>query len=282
MKRPPTYIVLLALTLGSFVLAGCSKSDFGVRGAPPTAVAPNGGGTALTTTPAPASARDLAVTVDTSLTTDHVDDAVTAVRKEVEAEGGWLGRATVTGDDDDRSADLEAHVPKSSLGALRGVVQDQGDVTRDVESVEDVTEARADVKARLHAARVEEARLLELTQDHTGKLSEVLETEKELSRVRENIEKIEAEERTMDGRVAYATVSIHVVRRSVPAWKTPGRSIERAAIGGVHAAAAISVAFGMALAATGPTLVPLGLVIFGIVVFVRRRARRSAEALARG
>jgi hypothetical protein len=280
MNRSLTYILLLGLTL--VALAGCSKNaDVGGRGAPPTAIAANGG-SALTTAPAPASPRDLAVTVDTSVTVDHVDDAVLAVRREVEAEGGWLGRATVAGDGDERRADLEAHVPKSSLGALRGVVQEQGEVTRDVESVEDVTEARADVKARLHAARIEEARLLELTQDRTGKLSEVLETEKELSRVRENIEKIEAEERTMDGRVAYATVSLHVATRAVPVWRTPGKSIARAAVAGVHAAAALAVGTGMVLAATGPTLVPVGLVVLGIVVVFRRRSRRAAEALARG
>lgn len=266
MGMTPRNLLVLMLLVFSTSL-GCAKA--GDRAAPPTSVAEP---TALAKA-GPTSARDLAVTVHLSLTVDHVQDSVDQLRAEVEREGGYVSHADVAGDTDDASADLEVHVPKSELGSLRPLVAKMGDVTSDVESTEDVTEARADVKARLHAAQVEEARLLELMQDHTGKLSEVLESEKELARVRETIERIQAEERTMDGRVAFATVHVHLRSREIAAWRTPGTSLGKAGRAGVHAAASIAVGLGMALAATSPTLVPVALLIAGIVVLVRRRRR---------
>lgn len=87
----------------------------------------------------------------------------------------------------------------------------------------------------------------------------------------------------MDGRVTFATVRLHFATHAAPTWTTPGKSIARAGRFGLHAAAAIAVGTGMALAATGPTLVPIALVIAGIVVVARRRARRRlARALATG
>lgn len=282
MGMNPRLSVLVLVLLTAFASAACSKGE-----APPGTRGGSGAGTpsvvpadpALKT--APASARDLAVTVDLAITTDTVDDSVTAIRKEVETEGGYLMQANVAGDDGERSAHLEARIPKDQLASLRPVAHGLGDVTSDVETVEDVTEARADVKARLHAARVEEARLLDLMKDHTGKLSEVLEAEKELARIRENIERIEAEERTMDGRVTYATVRIQVTQRSTPVWHTPGKSIVIAGRAGLHAAAAILVGVGMAVAATSPTLVPILLFAWALVAVYRWRARRRLENAAR-
>ncbi|CAN5453327.1 hypothetical protein BH09MYX1_BH09MYX1_48600 [soil metagenome] len=264
------------LILGLLVLAlltGCSK-----REASPQSAKPVSGSIAASGSKSPTVSRDLAFTFDLAVTVDVVDDAVASLRREVETEGGYLAAADLSGDGDDRSSSLEAHIPKDQLAAFRPMAHGLGDVTSDVESVEDVTEARADVKARLHSARIEEARLLELMQDRTGKLSEVLEAEKELARVRENIERIEAEERTMDGRVAFATVRVHLRAHSTPAWHAPGRSIAAAAKAGVHGAATLAVWTGMAIAATGPTLVPIALFVYLVVVVVRRRGKKSAAS----
>lgn len=85
----------------------------------------------------------------------------------------------------------------------------------------------------------------------------------------------------MDGRVTYATVRIQVSQRTTPVWHTPGKSIVRAGRAGVHAAAALLVGAGMALAATSPTLVPIALFVWALVAVYRHRARRRLERAAR-
>ena len=74
-------------------------------------------------------------------------------------------------------------------------------------SSEDVTEHYIDTEARIKAKKVLEQRYLELI-GKAKKVSEVLEIEKELSAIREEIEAKEGQLRYMKSRVAMSTVSI--------------------------------------------------------------------------
>src|SRR5207247_2851914 len=55
---------------------------------------------------------------------------------------------------------------------------------------EDVTKAYFDTDSRLKNARVMEQRLIDMLKTKTGKVSDLLQVEKELGRVREEIEKM--------------------------------------------------------------------------------------------
>ena len=72
-------------------------------------------------------------------------------------------------------------------------------------SSQDVTEEYIDVEARIKTKKVLEARYLELLKK-AGKVSEMLEIEKELSTIREEIEVQEGRLRYMKNRVALSTV----------------------------------------------------------------------------
>ena len=72
-------------------------------------------------------------------------------------------------------------------------------------SSQDVTEEYIDVEARIKTKKVLEARYLELLKK-AGKVSEMLEIEKELSTIREEIEVQESRLRYMKNRVALSTV----------------------------------------------------------------------------
>jgi hypothetical protein len=74
-------------------------------------------------------------------------------------------------------------------------------------SSQDVTEEYIDLEARIKAKKVLEARYLELLK-RAGKVSEMLEIEKELSVIREEIEANEGKLRYMQSRVSLSTVNI--------------------------------------------------------------------------
>ena len=75
-------------------------------------------------------------------------------------------------------------------------------------SSEDVSKAYYDLETRLAVTRETAARLRELLASQTGKLSEVLQVERELSRVIGTIEMLEGERRYYDNLIALATVTI--------------------------------------------------------------------------
>jgi uncharacterized protein DUF4349 len=91
----------------------------------------------------------------------------------------------------------------AAYGALKGL----GKVETETVSTQDVTKAYADLETRLRVKRDSEGRLREILRTRTARLSDVLEAERELTRVVEEIEQIEGERRYYDQQIALSTLS---------------------------------------------------------------------------
>ncbi len=269
---PPIAVLAVLVALVVFATAACSKrSEPALAGAPQAlqAASPAAGGQA------PAD-RAMRITVETSVTVKDVDAAGRAVRELVAQHGGYVGEARTQGDDDARSSWFEVHVPVAHLPAFRAGVSGLGEVTSDAEKAEDVTEQRADIKARLGNARAEEKRLLELLDKRTGTLADVVAVEKELASVRETIERMEAQERVLEGQIASATVKIHLSSRHAAARVGPGKRIFHAAGDGIETAGSFLVGVVVLAASAGPTAILVALM--GYAAFRAVRAVRAARA----
>lgn len=92
--------------------------------------------------------------------------------------------------------------------------------TKEISS-DDVTEEYVDTEARIKAKKVLEARYLELI-SKAKKVSEILEIEKELSAIREEIEAKEGQLRYMKSRVAMSTVRIEFYKQAA---EQPGATV---------------------------------------------------------
>src|SRR5882762_1802362 len=77
-------------------------------------------------------------------------------------------------------------------------------------NAEDVGEEFTDVTARMGNARRLEARLIDLLATRTGKLKDVLDVERELARVREEIERYEGRLRYLRAHAVLSTLTIYV------------------------------------------------------------------------
>ena len=97
------------------------------------------------------------------------------------------------------------------LQKIRGL----GELKNQTLGTEDVTKAYFDTDARLKNARVMEQRLIEMLKTKTGKVSDLLQVEKELGRVREDIEKMQGELKYWDSQVQFATVTISLVEKDM-------------------------------------------------------------------
>jgi hypothetical protein len=90
-----------------------------------------------------------------------------------------------------------------------------GELKNQTLGTEDVTKAYFDTDARLRNAKRLEERLLDMLQKNTGKVSDLLQVEKELARVREQIEQMQGELKYYDALVQYATVTISLAEKDL-------------------------------------------------------------------
>ena len=97
------------------------------------------------------------------------------------------------------------------LQKLRGL----GELKNQTLGSEDVTKAYFDTDARLKNAHVMEQRLIDMLKTKTGKVSDLLQVEKELGRVREEIEKMQGELKYWDSQVQFATVTILLAEKDM-------------------------------------------------------------------
>src|SRR5947199_3213842 len=97
------------------------------------------------------------------------------------------------------------------LQKIRGL----GELKNQTLGTEDVTKAYFDTDARLKNAHVMEQRLIDMLKTKTGKVADLLQVEKELARVREEIEKMQGELKYWDSQVQFATVTISLAEKDM-------------------------------------------------------------------
>ena len=105
-------------------------------------------------------------------------------------------------------ASVTLRVPEAEFAMALAALKELGTVRGHAVTSEDVTKAYFDLETRLAVTRETEARLRELLASNTGKLSEVLQVERELSRVIGQIESMEGQKRYFDRQVALSTIAL--------------------------------------------------------------------------
>jgi hypothetical protein len=160
---------------------------------------------------------------------DSLEAAVELTTRLARQVGGYVGNTTMTrGDQEVRVATLELKVPAARFEQLVGGLRPIGKVESVEVSAEDVGEEFVDVSARTANARRMEERLLALLANRTGKLEDVLAVERELARVREEIETTEGRLRYLRTRAAISTltVTLHEPRPVIGAYPSHNPIVE--------------------------------------------------------
>lgn len=158
---------------------------------------------------ATASQPMIARTAQLDLITKDFDGARAGVERIVREHQGYITKLDVSGATGAaRSMTATLRIPASQLQAALDELKKVARVVQESQSGEEVTRQYADLNARLSNARVTEERLNSILRNRTGKVSEVLEVEQEISRVRGEIERMEAERRSLETRVNYATIEV--------------------------------------------------------------------------
>jgi Domain of unknown function (DUF4349) len=120
------------------------------------------------------------------------------------------GLTANTAENAPRSMQASVRVPAAELTVTLHELRASGRVENETQSGEEVTQQHADLVAQLKNARKTETRMQAILQQRTGKISEVLEVEQEIARVRGVIEGMEAQQKTLVHRVEFATVELNL------------------------------------------------------------------------
>jgi hypothetical protein len=132
-----------------------------------------------------------------------------------------------------------------------------------------------DLQSRLANSRNTEQRLTEVLQQRTGKLSDVLEVETEIARVRGEIESMEAERKSMATQVAFATLNVTMTEDYKPPLQTvppsTARQFRNSAVEGYHTMAGGVIAFVNILLSYGPSTLLWTVLAFFPARYIRRR-----------
>jgi hypothetical protein len=107
-----------------------------------------------------------------------------------------------------RSLTASLRIPAPQLAAAMNELKSLGRVETESQNGEEVTQQHADLVARLKNSRETEQRLQAILVERTGKISDVLEVEQEIARVRGEIERMEAEQKNLEHRVDFATIDL--------------------------------------------------------------------------
>jgi len=160
------------------------------------------------------SERKLIYSAKVSIETSDFDRFAADLATQVESLDGFLANySDQRSSGDRRSGTWAVRVPSAQFQTLLAWLDVNALVrTKRVQS-QDVSEEYVDLSARLANKKNTEARLIKILEERPGKLEDVLTVEKELDRVREEVERIEGRLRFLSEKVALSTVEITVNTR---------------------------------------------------------------------
>ena len=158
---------------------------------------------------APAAAPMIIRNGTASVEVDSLEPAVARMRQLATSLGGYVANTVIeTGEQQARSAMLQLKIPSARFDQAVSGLNPLGRVEKVEVTAEDVGEEYVDVSARVANARRMEERLTRLLATQTGKLEEVLTVERELARVREEIERYDGRLRYLRQRAAVSTLAV--------------------------------------------------------------------------
>ncbi len=168
--------------------------------------------------------RKVISTASISLEVEVVPGAIAAVRVIAESLGGFVEQMSSFGNMENQQATITIRIPQDRFFSALDRLSELGEVRSQSVGSEDVSEQFIDMGARLKSALREEESLLSLL-DKARLVSEILTIERELSRVRSEIERLQGRLNFLERRVELATISISLFSPGVEVGEPPSASL---------------------------------------------------------
>src|SRR3989475_2531682 len=144
------------------------------------------------------------------------DDAVEKITEFANEERGYVATTSSEKQANGKlKGEIVVKVLPENLDRFLQKIRGLGELKNQTLGTEDVTKAYFDTDARLKNARVMEQRLIDMLKKKSDDINDLLQVEKELGRVREQIEQMQGELKFFDSQVQFATVTISLAEKDM-------------------------------------------------------------------
>jgi hypothetical protein len=220
--------------------------------------------------------REIIYTGDMQVEVDDVEAAARQVAATAVSAGGWVSDQKFVKDSEGRgTATVILRLPAARFGPVHDAMLKLGEVIRDSTSSQDVGKEFVDLESRLTNLRREETVIAALF-DREGKIEAVLQVERELARVRGQIEQIQGQLRYLKDQVGFSTLTVTLrpkrpaIERKMESWNL-GYHLLRAWRALVAIARGLTYAVIYTVIVAGPFVLIAWLVWWAIRAARRRR-----------
>lgn len=165
------------------------------------------------------AARKIIYNTNISLNVESFDGVAAKVVQLTETCGGFVAGANLSGTTgNQRSGSWTIRIPVEQYRAFLDSAGRLGEIISKAESTREVTAEYYDVEARVRNKQTEEQRLISILEERPGKLDDILAIEKEITRVRGEIEQLQGRMRVLQDLTAFSTVTLRIseVQKYVP------------------------------------------------------------------
>jgi len=217
--------LILSVLMGCVIFTSCSAppspqtSSSAPEQKAPSAAAPpatnvNSEDTSKTTStaPTPRTRPQLIKKATLTLIVDSVDKSVRAVSAIADKQQGDLIGLEDRKPEDNNSrhtASMQLRVPQERLESVLEELTKLGTIKNRSITAEDVGQQLVDFQARLTNLRATETNLQKIM-DRAGSVKDILSVAKELSNVRQSIEQIDAQSKSLQNQVAYSAIALNL------------------------------------------------------------------------
>lgn len=228
--------------------------------------------------PIPVPGRKVVRNGSMTLEVGAVDQALQAIRSETTAAGGFVTSESQGRDEYGvRQGSVTCRVPAEKLDSIVAKLQGLGKPQSLSIQAEDITEQYFNLEIRLRNQQQLESRLLKLFDRPANKVTDLLEVEREVARVRGEIDQLEGRKRFWDSQVSLSTLTVEL-REPRPIISGEGGGIFDTLRRAFRSAGENLVATIAWFIAAAGVIIPAWIVlwvVWRLYKLVRRRARRT-------
>jgi hypothetical protein len=160
--------------------------------------------------------RKLIRNAEVDLEIGSFDDAVQKITALTNEERGYVATTSSEKQANGKlKGEIVVKVLPENLDRFLQKIRGLGELKNQTLGTEDVTKAYFDTESRLKNARVMEQRLIDMLKKKSDDINDLLQVEKELGRVREQIEQMQGELKYWDAQVQFATVTISLSEKDL-------------------------------------------------------------------
>ncbi|MBS7626772.1 DUF4349 domain-containing protein [Candidatus Bathyarchaeota archaeon] len=155
-----------------------------------------------------------------SIETDDIEGTLGKVRSLAEGRGGYVAGSSRSTSGTRIVAQITIRIPQEVFHRTMVEIEGYGKVLDEHTTSDDVTERYIDLKSRLKNLQVQEQRLVGLF-EKAAKVDEVLQIERELGRVRGEIESLQGQINYLERSVAMSLITVNLITPPPP-FTPPG------------------------------------------------------------